>query len=113
MVRLNSAEIDLRGKVTTMYLNKMHVDPSGSATVYPEPSGKNDLYRFVDLSVWLRLSLCTRRRTEADIRSPPISAGSLLISPVRFYIFCENYLGRDSPRTAARTVDVGFAFLVL
>jgi len=35
-----------------MYLNKMHVDPSGSATVYPEPSGKNDLYRFVDLSVW-------------------------------------------------------------
>ncbi len=38
MVRRISSETDLKPKVTGMYLNKIHVNPTGSATTYKDPS---------------------------------------------------------------------------
>jgi hypothetical protein len=38
MVRRISPETALHPRITAMYLNKIHVDPSGSATVYHDPS---------------------------------------------------------------------------
>jgi hypothetical protein len=38
MVRRISSETDLKPKVTCMYLNKIHVNPTGSTTTYTDPS---------------------------------------------------------------------------